>query len=166
MTASMASLAWVSAQAGSATGQCSSMRKSPAFSPWGNDCQISSVIKGMKGWRSFSVSVSTYTSTCWASSLACWSSPWRRALVSSIYQSQKSLQMKSYTLAEATPSSKASMFSVTSPMTSPRRQRIHLSSSSRWPGRRLSSTVRFICTNRLAFQILLAKLRMASHFST
>ena len=46
-------------------------------------------------------------------------------------------------------------------------ERTHLSSGASWsaPGSSHLSMVRFIITKRLAFQILLAKLRMASHFS-
>ena len=57
------------------------------------------------------------------------------------------------------------MFSVTSLTTRFSRDRIHLSSCSNFSGRTHRSMVRFIITNRLAFQILLAKLRMASHRS-
>ena len=57
------------------------------------------------------------------------------------------------------------MFSVTSRMTVLSLERIHLSSSSSCSGRALSSMVRFIIRKREAFQILLAKLRMASHRS-
>ena len=46
-------------------------------------------------------------------------------------------------------------------------ERTHLSSGARASAAGSShlSMVRFIITNRLAFQILLAKFRMASHFS-
>ncbi|CUO81704.1 Uncharacterised protein [Flavonifractor plautii] len=57
------------------------------------------------------------------------------------------------------------MFSVTSGMTELSLERIHLSSSSSRPGSSHRSMVRFIIRKRLAFQILLAKLRMASHRS-
>ena len=57
------------------------------------------------------------------------------------------------------------MFSVISGMTRLSLERIHLSSSSRCSGSSHCSMVRFIIRKRLAFQILLAKFRMASHRS-
>ena len=76
----------------SATGQGETISASPS---WGRACQISSVMKGIKGWRSLRVSVSTQRSTRWALRLLSSSPLWRRDLVSSIYQSQKLSQMKS-----------------------------------------------------------------------
>ena len=58
------------------------------------------------------------------------------------------------------------MLSVTSRMSVLSFERIHLSSSSSFLGSSTWSIVRFIITKRLAFQILLQKLRIASHFST
>ena len=57
------------------------------------------------------------------------------------------------------------MFSVISFTTVFSLERIHLSSSSSFSGRALSSMVRFIIRKREAFQILLAKFRMASQRS-
>ena len=73
--------------------------------------------------------------------------------------------MKSYTFWAATPSSYRSMLSVISGMTLFSLDRIHLSSSSSFSGSSHLSMVRFIIRKREAFQILLAKLRMASHRS-
>ena len=79
MISSMAFSSSGKSRAASATGQSDSMRKSPS---WGRACQISSVMKGMKGWSSLSIWVSTWHSTCWALTLLSSSSPWRRVLVS------------------------------------------------------------------------------------
>ena len=57
------------------------------------------------------------------------------------------------------------MFSVISRMAVFSLDKIHLSSSSSFPGSWHASMVRFIIRKRLAFQILLAKLRIASHRS-
>ena len=57
------------------------------------------------------------------------------------------------------------MFSVISRMARFSLDRIHWSSSSSFSGSSQRSMVRFIIRKRLAFQILLAKLRMASHRS-
>ena len=81
-----------------------------------------------------------------------------------MYQSQNSLQMKSYTLPLARPSSNFSRLSVTAAVTSERRVRIHLSAMSRSSEERSSEIVlpsKFIATKRDAFQILFAKLLAA-----
>ena len=62
----------------------------------GRVCHISSVINGINGCKSFSVFDITYTSTAFAVSFAFSSSPPRRIFESSIYQSQKTSHIKSY----------------------------------------------------------------------
>ncbi len=112
--------------------------------------------------------LSTHTSTC----LAPWAElslpPLMRPFESSIYQSQKSPHMKSYTFCTATPSSKRSRFSVISLATRLNLLTIHLSSRVSSPGSSgdTSKPSMFIWINRAAFQILLAKFRLAATFSS
>ena len=131
---------------------------------WGKLCQISSVIKGIKGCKSLRVSASTKEITFCAVS----SPDERRGFTSSIYQSQKISHTKSYSFAKATPSSYRSIFSVTSDTSLSNMVRSHLSSSLNFvdSGRTVLSIVRFISTKRAAFQSLLAKLRADSIFSS
>ena len=87
----------------------------------------------------------------------------RSDLLSSMYQSQNSLQAKSYTTWAARPRSLPWRWSVTWRMASFKRLKIHFSWASSWllstgPGR----PSMFISTKREAFHTLLAKLRAAS----
>ena len=80
----------------------------------------------------------------------------------SMYQSQKLLQMKSYRLYAPMPRSKDSKLSVSVLTISLKRVRIHLSLSASLSADGTPSGVKpcmFISAKRLAFQILLAKLR-------
>ena len=92
MTFFISASAWGKAWPSSCWGQGATIRASPS---WGRLCQISSVRKGIKGWSSARVWVSTHTSTCRVFWAAVSSSPVRGRLESSMNQSQKSSQIKS-----------------------------------------------------------------------
>src|SRR5699024_8821795 len=96
------------------------------------------------------------------------SSPYKGILAISIYQSQKSSQMKLYRLRPASPNSYLSVFRVTCSIVSFSRVKIHLSASDKSPVKSISSYVkpsRFINAKRDAFHILFAKFQVASTFS-
>ena len=126
----------------------------------------SSVKNGMNGCSSFIACKSTNTSTL-AAARRSPSPPRRRGLAISIYQSQNSNQMKSYTFCAARPSSKASRLALTCAVTSLRRCRIHrsASSSAHSAGAAVSTPSMLMSTKRAALYTLLQKLRAASTFS-
>ncbi len=130
-------------------------------------CHISSLIKGIKGCRSFRVLDKTYTRVYRAVDRASSFVPYNLGFTSSIYQSQYSFQIKSYTFCAAIPSSYLSRFSVTSPTSLLYLLIIHLSAKSICPAFKSLSLMfsRFIMINLVAFHILLAKFLLASTFS-
>ena len=79
-------------RASSYSGHFATMRASPSC---GSVCQISSVMYGINGCRSFKVLLIVQTRTRRALSALSSSAPFMRIFASSIYQSQKSSQMKS-----------------------------------------------------------------------
>ena len=90
---------------------------------------------------------------------------YRRGFTISMYQSQNSSQIKSYTFCTAIPSSNFSMLSVTSFATSLNLHRIHLSaavSSDRSMEAGTSAFSRFIMMKREAFHTLFAKFLLDS----
>ena len=165
MTFFISASAWGKARPSSYSGQGATIRASPW---WGRLCQISSVTKGMKGCSRARVFVSTHTSTWRVFWAAASSPPVSGRLASSMYQSQKSSQIKSYSLDTAMPSSNLSRFSVTSFVTVLNRLTIHWSSKERVSGRAQGTLWPsiFMWMNRAAFQILLAKFRLAATFSS
>jgi hypothetical protein len=91
MSSMIPSRTWSSADIGAPSGDGARTIVSPA---WGSFCQISSVIKGMKGCNRRSIVSSVATIVARVAALS-WSgaSGARRGLASSIYQSQNSCQM-------------------------------------------------------------------------
>ena len=129
--------------------------------------KISSVMKGMKGWSSFKDWMSTVFKVQMAAAVVASPSPQSLGFTISMYQSQNSSQMKSYTFWSAIPSSYLSMFSVTSLARRFTLERIQRSAMVRSESSALAAGAfsRFIMMKRLAFHTLLAKFRLASTLS-
>ena len=129
--------------------------------------KISSVMKGIKGCSSFKDWISTVFRVQMAAAVVESPSPHSLGFTISMYQSQNSSQIKSYTFWRAIPSSYLSMFSVTSFARRFTFDRIHRSAMVRSDSSTFSSEAfpMFIMINRLAFHTLLAKLRLASTLS-
>ena len=133
----------------------------------GSACQISSVINGINGCRSFTVLEIRKTRTLCAYTAV--SPPdCKRDFVSSIYQSHSTSQTKSYIFCSARPSSNLSRFSVTSFTKRLYCESTHLSSIAKVSGsvQSATSSERFSRTKRVAFQSLFAKFRAALIFSS
>ena len=127
--------------------------------------KISSVINGINGCSSFNAWISTFFKVQIAAALVSSSSLYSLGLTISMYQSQNSSQIKSYTFWRAIPNSYLSRFSVTSLVSAFTLERIHLSASVRsfsvTPEISAAFSI-FIIMKREAFHTLFAKLRLFS----
>src|SRR5216683_2931790 len=164
-TRSKSSSALGSMSCGAGDGHGARMIDGSALSPAppGMRCQISSVMKGMKGCSNRRIDSRALRSTCRATSWLRLPSSRSASLATSRYQSQYSFHTKEYRLRAASEISNASRFAVTSAIVDASRDRIQRSAGDRSSkaGGSFDRGVspRFMRTNREAFQSLLAKLR-------
>ena len=131
----------------------------------GNFWRIISVKNGINGCNRRNAFSRTVFKTYSAVFLARASSPYKRAFVNSMYQSQNSDQMNSYISRAASPNSNLSRFSVTLLAVRFNLEIIHLSAKVKSVSAGLKSASkfsRFISKNLEAFQILFAKFRADS----